>query len=81
MRKELVIYLPTTEQDIDISVRRPIGDKSAVLLSVDNFKVAINAEQLVAAIAALKEFYSGESEASGAALPPSTEHLGVDYDV
>jgi hypothetical protein len=60
MRKELVIYIQTSEKGIEASVRILKGNKDGVILEHEGHKFAVPIPALLDSLEELKKFYSGE---------------------
>lgn len=58
MRKELTVFLASSEKDIDFSIRRDLSDPSRILLTFEGMKLSFNPEELVEGIESLKQFYN-----------------------
>jgi len=56
MRKELVIYISTTEKESELQMRNDLIVKDHIVLTIEGFKCSISKDELVSAIYQLNAF-------------------------
>lgn len=56
MRKEVIVYCATNEEDVEVSVQRVADNKDFVLLKIGGIQVAINRNELAEALSTVS-FY------------------------
>lgn len=79
MRKELLVFVSTAEQGEEISVTSVAKNRSFVLISTPNGKVTANREELVEALAAIKEFDESNNTETTSVTPSIPTFEEVEY--
>jgi hypothetical protein len=58
MRKELVVFIPSSETGVEVSVRNLKEDSKYVLIDHDGHKMAILKKEMISAINEIDDFYT-----------------------
>lgn len=64
MRKELLVFIPTFEQNEEISITSVAKNRTYVLLNTPLGKVTAHREELIAALKAIDEFDKANNQTS-----------------
>lgn len=68
MRKELLVYVNTTERGSEISVTALSNNRDFVLINTPSGKVTANRQELIDALKAIEEFDSVNNKEAGEQL-------------